>query len=43
MNAIEILGAWNSSIRKKSEHSLAQFLHEDCKIEFGRLQIQGKD
>ena len=44
MNAIEILEAWNDSIRQKSEHPLTHFLHDDCKIEyFGRSQIQSKD
>ena len=44
MNAIEILEAWNASIRQKSEYPLGQFLHNDCKIEyFGRPQIQSKD
>ena len=44
MNAIEILEAWNDSIRQKSEHPLGQFLHEHCKIEyFGRQQIQSKE
>ena len=44
MNAIEILVAWNASIRQKSEHPLVHFLHDDCKIEyFGRSQIQSKD
>ena len=44
MNAIKILEAWNASIRQKSEHPLAHFLHDDCKIEyFGRSQIQTKD
>ena len=44
MNATEILEAWNASIRQKSEHPLAHFLHDDCKIEyFGRSQIHSKD
>ncbi len=44
MNVIEILEAWNASIRQKSEYPLAHFFYDDCKIEyFGRVQIQSKD
>ena len=44
MNAVEILEAWNSSIRSKSEHPLEHFLQKDGKIEyFGRPKIQSKE